>query len=304
MRGICRTDVLLSYDNEETKALLFKLADVSRELDEILNTIDYYGLNNGKRIPFVYEKVNYYISKCNNSIILDKLNVLYKEYCGIRNKIFELNSDLINVITHEYCEDFKFYSDDIIQCSNVCFMKAIERYDVNNNESFSIYSYSFVYRMLIRELGSLLYSVKVPQRFIEYYYRIVKCYFKISQTLGRSATIVELAAYMNMSVKEVGEIISNVSNVSSLDESKVLIEENDLVLDGKSDEFLECLQKLLTEKQFLVLVKLYGLDGKVYNPVELANELGISRQQVNSHKIRALARLRKNKNLILDVIKD
>src|SRR5690348_12492923 len=95
--------------------------------------------------------------------------------------------------------------DDLVQVASVGLLKAVDRFDPERGVEFSTYATHTVVGELKRHFRDKGWAVRAPRRMQELYLRLGKVISTLSQELGRSPTIPELAAEAQVSEEEVLE---------------------------------------------------------------------------------------------------
>src|SRR5690242_17982948 len=97
--------------------------------------------------------------------------------------------------------------DDLVQVASVGLLKAVDRFDPTRGVEFSTYATHTVVGELKRHFRDKGWAVRAPRRMQELYLRLGKVISTLSQELGRSPTIPELAAEAEVSEEEVLEAL-------------------------------------------------------------------------------------------------
>src|SRR3982751_6972842 len=95
--------------------------------------------------------------------------------------------------------------DDLVQVASVGLLKAGDGFDPERGGEFSTYATHTVVGELKRHFRDKGWAVRAPRRMQELYLRLGKVIATLSQELGRSPTIPELAAEAQVSEEEVLE---------------------------------------------------------------------------------------------------
>src|SRR5437870_12835301 len=95
--------------------------------------------------------------------------------------------------------------DDLVQVASVGLLKAVDRFEPDRGVEFSTYATHTVVGELKRHFRDKGWAVRAPRRMQELYLRLGKVIGILSQELGRSPTIQELAAEADVSEEEVLE---------------------------------------------------------------------------------------------------
>lgn len=95
--------------------------------------------------------------------------------------------------------------DDLVQVASVGLLKAVDRFDPDLGVQFSTYATHTIVGELKRHFRDRGWAVRAPRRMQELYLRLGEIIAGLSQDLGRSPTIAELAAAAGVSEEEVLE---------------------------------------------------------------------------------------------------
>src|SRR5436189_2599916 len=98
-------------------------------------------------------------------------------------------------------------TDDLVQVASLGLLKAVDRFDPSREVEFSTYATHTVVGELKRHFRDKGWAVRAPRRMQELYLRLGKVVANLSQELGRSPTIPELAQEAQVSEEEVLEAL-------------------------------------------------------------------------------------------------
>jgi RNA polymerase sigma-B factor len=192
--------------------------------------------------------------------------------------------------------------DDLVQVATIGLIKAIDRFDPERGVEFSTYATPTIVGEIKRHFRDKGWAVRVPRRLQELKLSLTRATAELSQSLGRSPTVAELAQHLELSEEEVLEGLESAHAYStvSLDAPEGDDEGGAAVADslGMVDEALEgvehreSLKPLLEalpprEKRILVLRFFGGMTQS-----QIAAELGISQMHVSRLLTRTLTQLR------------
>ncbi|HZQ27901.1 MAG TPA: SigB/SigF/SigG family RNA polymerase sigma factor [Acidimicrobiales bacterium] len=192
--------------------------------------------------------------------------------------------------------------DDLVQVASVGLLKAVDRFDPERAVEFSTYATHTIVGELKRHFRDKGWAVRAPRRMQELYLRLGKIVSSLSQELGRSPTIPELATEAQVSEEEVLEALEagRAYRFASLDAPSPGDEEGDSLASQLGDEDPQmvdaehraALSPLITrlpqrEQRILHLRFFEGLTQS-----EIAARLGISQMHVSRLLARSLAQLR------------
>ncbi len=192
--------------------------------------------------------------------------------------------------------------DDLVQVASVGLLKAVDRFDPGRGVEFSTYATHTIVGELKRHFRDKGWAVRAPRRMQELYLRLGKIVSTLSQELGRSPTIPELATEAQVSEEEVLEALEagQAYRFASLDApspgdddgdsmSSHLGEEDAGLVDAEHRVALSPLLEQLPRREQTIL-HLRFFEGMTQS--EIANRLGISQMHVSRLLARSLAQLR------------
>ncbi|HEX2274666.1 MAG TPA: RNA polymerase sigma factor SigF [Acidimicrobiales bacterium] len=191
--------------------------------------------------------------------------------------------------------------DDLVQVASLGLLKAVDRFDPERGLEFSTYATPTIVGELKRHFRDKGWAVRVPRRVQELHLRLGTVVSTLSQELGRSPTIGEIAQAASVSEEDVLEAIEagHAYRFTSLDAPSGADEEGTLAsqLGGDDQALLDsehrvALSPLIArfpprERTILHLRFFEGLTQS-----EIASRLGISQMHVSRLLARSLAQLR------------
>ncbi|CAN5587435.1 N/A [soil metagenome] len=194
-------------------------------------------------------------------------------------------------------------TEDLVQVGSIGLLKAIDRFDLEREVEFSTYATPTVVGELKRHFRDKGWAVRVPRRLQELHLELSKTVSELSQELGRSPTVPELAEHTQLSEENVleGLEIAQAYNFTSLD---VPVDQDDAGSVSFADQFgaeddqLRVLEyrtalapevaKLPHRERTILYLRFYrGLTQS-----EIAQHLGISQMHVSRLLNRTLGQLR------------
>jgi RNA polymerase sigma-B factor len=192
--------------------------------------------------------------------------------------------------------------DDLVQVATIGLIKSIDRFDTERGVEFSTYATPTIVGEIKRHFRDKGWAIRVPRRLQELKLALTKTTGELSQQLGRSPTVAELAERLGMSEEEVLEGLesANAYAAVSLDAPESSDESGGAVSDtlGEYDEALdrveyrEALKPLLDElpvrEKKILMLRFFGN----MTQSQIATQLGISQMHVSRLLARTLAELR------------
>lgn len=189
--------------------------------------------------------------------------------------------------------------EDLEQVATIALIKAIDRFDLSRDVKFSTYATATIVGELKRHFRDKGWALRVPRRLQETGLKVSRSVSELSQQLGRSPTVGEIAKATGLDPEEVLEgmetayAYSTASLDAPADEGTSTVQQL-----GQEDETLELLEGWATvapalktiparERQILYLRFFRGL-----TQTQIAAELGISQMHVSRLLLRTLRVLR------------
>ena len=226
------------------------------------------------------------------------------EYQYVRNTLIELNLTLVKFAARR----FKTRSEpmeDIIQVGTIGLIKAIDRFDLDQEVEFPTFAMPTIIGEIKRFFRDTSWAVHVPRRLQELRLALAKAIDDLTFTIGRPPTNAELAARLEITEDEVREglVAANGYSVSSIDAGTPGSEDGDegtsftarlgevdpgmeLIVDLES---LKPLMAQLGERDKAILSMRFGAE---MTQSEIGAVLGLSQMHVSRLLSRTLSKLR------------
>jgi RNA polymerase sigma-B factor len=190
--------------------------------------------------------------------------------------------------------------EDLVQVAMVALIKAIDRFDPGREVKFSTYATATIIGELKRHFRDKGWALRVPRRLQETGLRVSRVVSELSQELGRSPTVKEIAERTGLSPEEVVEGMDTVHAYSTTSLDAPIDDEGTSSAQqiGAEDATLEVLEGWASvapalkrlparERRILYLRFFRGL-----SQTRIAEELGISQMHVSRLLSRTLRQLR------------
>jgi RNA polymerase sigma-B factor len=221
---------------------------------------------------------------------------------AIRDQLVEMHLPLVEYLARRFRNRGEPL-DDLIQVATIGLIKSVDRFDLGRGVEFSTYATPTIVGEIKRHFRDKGWAIRVPRRLQELKLSLTKATSELSQKLGRSPTVAELADHLGMSEEEVLEGLesANAYSAVSLDAPDGGDEDAPAVADslGITDEALEgveyreslkpLLEKLPVREKRILMLRFFGN----MTQSQIAAELGISQMHVSRLLARTLAQLRR-----------
>lgn len=191
--------------------------------------------------------------------------------------------------------------EDLTQVAMIGLLNAIDRFDSSREVQFSTYAAATIVGELKRHFRDKGWALRVPRRLQELAVRVNRSLPELTQQLGRTPTIPELAAHLDVSTDEIADAMDAVQvySTSSLDtpvgeEARAPIESI-----GHEDPSIELLDEWSSiapaveelsprDRRVLYLRFFRGLTQS-----EIAEDVGVSQMHVSRILTQTLEKLRR-----------
>ncbi len=227
-------------------------------------------------------------------------------YSRARDELITMHMPLVEHLARRF-RDRGEPHDDLVQVGTIGLIKAVDRFDQSRGVEFSTYATPTIVGEIKRHFRDRGWSIRVPRRLQELRQRIGVATAELSQKSGRSPTVAELAAVLEISQEDVLEGLESAQAYSTLSidssggggggdddsESSSITDtlgSDDEALEGvEYRESLKPLLAALSERERQIITMRFF---KNMTQAQISEEVGVSQMHVSRLLTKALLELR------------
>jgi RNA polymerase sigma-B factor len=242
-----------------------------------------------------------------SKLFLDRLQELEegtREHQYARNTLIEMNLSLVSFAARRFRNRGSGDMEDVIQVGTIGLIKAIDRFDLTREVEFTSFAIPYILGEIKRFFRDTTWAVHVPRRLQELRVDLAKSKETLATELGRTPTVKELAAHLELSEDEIieglvaanGYVAGSIDTPSGDDEADSAPKYADTM--GDDDPAMELFEDLhtlapllqqLDPRERTIIEMRFGQE---LTQAEIGRELNLSQMHISRLLNRTLAKLK------------
>jgi RNA polymerase primary sigma factor len=230
-------------------------------------------------------------------ISLSEHEQLQRDAAEARDRMIQANLRLVVSVAKNF-RNRGLPMEDLVNEGNVGLVNAVDRFDPLVGSRFSTYASYWIDQAIRRAVQSTAQMIHIPSYLMEQIGHMRLALRRLEEELGRTPTVQELAARMEISPRKAGAISQAIractcpTQAGSAEDGSSVIDSipdsgtpspHDSVLSQSDADFVGDLLARITDREAQVLKMRYGLSdktGKAMTLKEIGEAVGLTRERV------------------------
>ena len=225
-----------------------------------------------------------------------------------RERMIKANLRLVVKIAHDYA-GFGLPLLDLISEGNIGLMKAIERFEPGKGGKLSTYAAWWIKQRMKIAIAKQSKTIRLPVHLIDKMAKLRRATFKLTETLGREPSDIEVAEELKITPARVAQLRTIGLRPASLDapigedgdtsfgeivgDESIQTPAENLLEKMMSEQMKDALSRL-PERERAILTLRFGLDDDTERTLdEIGSKLGLTRERVRQLQNLALVKMRR-----------
>jgi RNA polymerase sigma-B factor len=221
----------------------------------------------------------------------------------IRNRLILMHTSLVRFLAAKFAHRGEPF-EDLVQVGSIGLIRAVDRFDPERGVTFSAYATPTIVGEIKRYFRDVAWKLKPPRGLQELSFRLGQASETLSQRLGRSPTVAEIAAHAGITEEQTLEAMELSRNYEmiSLDspchfedmETDSTLQDELAAVDPRIEKVARytvlkaALERLDNREQLIIYLRFF----QEFSQAEVAQRLQISQMHVSRLERRALQRLK------------
>jgi len=232
---------------------------------------------------------------------------------GAADKMVKANLRFVISVAKQY-QNHGLALEDLINEGNMGLIEAANRFDESRGFKFISYAVWWIRQAILKAISDKSRKIRVPSNRTLEARRMGEAKAQIEQDSGRPATVEEIAAFMDKTVKEIRELMrinsrelsidsklnsdSDSSTMADVLKDDSLGDPSDDLIDESLHSEIQSVLGMMDEKEAKIITMYFGLDGNFPSTIsDISEKMGISTSNVRQKKDKALKLLRRSEQL-------